>query len=998
MNKKVQLQKLIDKYQNDIDYYRSAKYNETQLRTDFLDQLFFVLGWDITNAAGKPTNEREVLVEEGLKARAGENTKKPDYTFRLFSERKFFLEAKKPSVDVSTAIEPALQVRRYGFTAKLKVSVLSNFEYTAIYDCSNQVKETDSVANSRIKLYHFTELAHKFDEINNLIGRESVYTGQFDNQWSEIESKILRFSVDDLFLKQINDWRLLLANEFLRLKNGLSEEKLNDLVQNYINSIVFLRVCEDRDLEEYETLYHFAQKKDFQSLVKKLKSSDKKYNSGLFALEYIDELINNADSCFWVLIKELYFPRSTYSFSVFSADILGNIYEIFLSEKVRVDEFGNIKIQPKEEHIDRDVVTTPIHIVKEIIRNTVVEYCKEKSDVEILNSKFADIACGSGAFIIEVFQSLQDILIDYYLQNDKSKLQQLSEHTYKLKLEVKKEVLCRCIYGIDKDYNATKACAFGLLLKLLEGETKETIGKITPILPELDKNILFGNSLIDSGDKVKQDDIFSINPFDLPDYQFDVIVGNPPYMATEHMNQLTPKELDIYKKKYKSAFKQFDKYFLFVERSMQVLKEGGYLGYILPSKFIKVGAGKNLRKLLSDNKYLSKFISFGSHQVFKNKTTYTCLLFLNKSSHDDFSSYEVKDFKKWFAREDKSFLSSTYQICSLDSDAWVLERKANDILNLMLLKSKKLGDIVGKSNVANGIQTSANKYYIHKEIKSENGFVYFEYDGVEYHIEKELTRPYFETNRSGDDSFYTYKDVEPNSFVVYPYKKVGERIQFIEYDELKRHYPKLFEFLHVVKDHLNHKKRSIKPDPTGPNEWYRYGRSQALENCDVDQKLIVGVLSNGYKYSVDNHRTFVSSGGTAGYSIINVPNDIKYSIYYIQAILTSKYLEWFASIYGEVFRGGFVARGTKVQTRMPIPTIDFDDPKQKATHDNISLQQQSLNRLYDQIQKTGDRKKIVLERQFEQEKIKMDDLIKNMFDLGDLDFEIPAVEDLYKSL
>ena len=119
---------------------------------------------------------------------------------------------------------------------------------------------------------------------------------------------------------------------------------------------------------------------------------------------------------------------------------------------------------------------------------------------------------------------------------------------------------------------------------------------------------------------------------------------------------------------------------------------------------------------------------------------------------------------------------------------------------------------------------------------------------------------------------------------------MGERIQFIEYDELKRQYPKLFEFLLVVKVHLNDKKRSIKPDPTGPNEWYRYGRSQALENCDVDQKLIVGVLSNGYKYSIDNHRTFVSSGGTAGYSIINVPNDVRYSIYYIQAILTSNIL------------------------------------------------------------------------------------------------------------
>ncbi|WP_157997467.1 Eco57I restriction-modification methylase domain-containing protein, partial [Escherichia coli] len=263
-------------------------------------------------------------------------------------------------------------------------------------------------------------------------------------------------------------------------------------------------------------------------------------------------LLSNANSCIWSIIEQLYFPQSTYSFSVFSSDILGNIYEIFLSEKVRIDELGNVKIQPKEEHIDRDVVTTPTHIVKEIIRNTVVEYCKGKSDIEILNSKFADIACGSGAFIIEAFQFIQDILIDYYIQNDKSKLQQISEHTYKLKFEVKREILCKCIYGIDKDYNATKACTFGLLLKLLEGETTETIGKDTPILPALDTNILFGNSLIDSGDKVKQEDIFSINPFDLTNYQFDVIVGNPPYMATEHMNQLTPKELDIYKRKYKS--------------------------------------------------------------------------------------------------------------------------------------------------------------------------------------------------------------------------------------------------------------------------------------------------------------------------------------------------------------------------------------------------------------------------------------------------------------
>lgn len=998
MKKREQLKALIEKYQKNIDYYHSSKYNEAQLRTDFLNQLFSILGWDIINAAGKPTNEREVLVEEGVKAKAGENSKKPDYTFRLFSERKFFLEAKKPSVDISKAIDPALQIRRYGFTAKLKISILSNFEYTAIYDCSNPVNQSDTVTNSRIKLYHFTELVKKFDEINNLIGRESVYNGQFENEWSEIESKILKFSIDDLFLRQINEWRLLFANEFLQIKKELTEEKLNDLVQNYINSIVFLRVCEDRDLEEYETLYYLAKKKDFHSFVKKLKSSDKKYNSGLFSLEYIDELINNTNSCIWSIVEQLYFPQSTYSFSVFSSDILGNIYEIFLSEKIRIDELGKIIIQPKEENIDRDVVTTPTYIVKEIIRNTVVEYCIGKSAVEILSSKFADIACGSGAFIIEVFQFLQDILVDYYLQNDKTKLQQLSEHTFKLKFEVKKEILCRCIYGIDKDYNATQACSFGLLLKLLEGETKETVGENIPILPKLTNNILFGNSLIDSTDKVKQEDIYSINPFDLFNYQFDVIVGNPPYMATEHMKQLTSKELDIYKQKYISAYKQFDKYFLFIERAMQILKKGGYLGYILPSKFIKVGAGKNLRKLLADNKYLSKFIAFGSHQVFKNKTTYTCLLFLNKAIHDDFYFYEVKDFNKWLTREDKSFLSSTYQTSSLDSDTWVLEKKTNDILKLIFSKSEPLGNIVGKKNIANGIQTSANEYYIHKEIKCENGLIYFEYNGNQYHIEKELTRPYFETNRSSDIGFYTYKDVEPNSFVIYPYKKINGRIHFIEYDEIKHNYPNLFKFLLIVKDHLNDRKRSIKPEPSGPNEWYRYGRSQALENCDVEQKLIVGILSNGYKYSIDNFSTFVSSGGTAGYSIINIPTETKYSIYYIQAILTSKYLEWFASIYGEIFRGGFIARGTKVQTRMPIPTIDFNDKAQKKTHDQISQLQHKLNKLYCQILKADSRERIILQRQFKDEKIQMDNLLKNLFNLGEFDSEIPTVEELYKNL
>ncbi|MBD3842143.1 MAG: N-6 DNA methylase, partial [Campylobacterales bacterium] len=920
-----------------------------------------------------------------------------DYTFRLFSERKFFVEAKKPSVHIDIDPEPAKQVRRYGFTAKLKISVLTNFEYIAIYDCSNPVSESDLASTSRIKLYHYTELIDNFDEIKKLIGRESIYSGQFDTEWSDIESKITRFSVDDLFLQQINSWRLMLANDFISIKPELNEEQLNDLTQDYINSIVFLRVCEDRELEDYETLYYLAKSKDFVSLVNKLKSSDKKYNSGLFSLSYINELINNQKSYIWNIIEQLYFPQSTYSFSVFSSDILGNIYEVFLSEKIRINQSGEIEIKPKEEHLDRDVVTTPTHIIKEIIRNTVIEFCQGKTDEQILNSKFADIACGSGAFLLEIFQVIQDILIDYYIENDRSKLQQLAEHSFKLNFSVKKKILTNCIYGIDKDFNAVRACSFGLLLKLLEGESKETIESANPILPKTDENILFGNSLIELTDNVKSTDVLAVNPFNI-DHQFDVIVGNPPYMATEHMKQLTPLELPIYKNKYKSAFKQFDKYFLFVERSLQLLKDNGYLGYILPSKFIKVGAGKNLRQLLIENKSLSKLISFGANQIFKNKTTYTCLLFLKKSQQTVFSFYEVKDFKKWLTRDGNVVNTSTYEIDNLDTDTWILENEINQILESMYRNSQPLGNILGKKAVANGIQTSANEYYIHKEIKTQDSYIYFEYQGSIYHVEKELTRPYFETQRSGDDHFYTYKDVEPNAFVIYPYKKVNNHIVFVEYEELRTTYPKMFDFLHLMKEHLDNDKRSIKPDPTTPNEWYRYGRSQALENCDVPQKIIVGVLSNGYKYSIDNNRTFVSSGGTAGYSIINVPEHSPYSIYYIQALLSSKYLEWFASVYGEVFRGGFIARGTKVQTRMPIPIIDFANKSEKEKHDQIANLQAKMNRLYSDISKADNRSKITLKRQFDAMVLEMNNLLKILFDLGDFDKNIPNVNELYSSL
>ena len=537
---------LVEKYESNRNFYRTLNFNETQVRNEFLDPLFEVLGWDIRNMSGKKTNEREVLLEESLKADAATHSKKPDYTFRLFGERKFFLEAKKPCVDISTDDNPAKQVRRYGYTANLKISVLSNFEDLYIYDTSYKVEDGDTLVKARIKAYHYTDYENVAEELLELVGKESVYTGHFEEVWDDIELNVVHQSVDSLFLEQINQWRLMLGQQILSCDPDLEIDYLGDIVQSYINKILFLRVCEDRNIETYQRLLTIADHNSHKELVAKFKEADNKYNSGLFEELISEDVIGNISSSFWMIIRQLYFPESPYSFTVLSSDILGRIYEIFLAEKLAVVD-GELKIVKKPENAERDIVTTPNFVVREILHQTAAEIIQGKTANEINNLKCADIACGSGAFLLELYQLLYDSLVDYYFENDRSKLVQTSIDTYKLPYEMKRNLLVNCIYGVDKDFNAVEACKFGLLLKLLEDEDVNSLSSFHPILPDLSNNIFYGNSLLSTAD-VPADDAFEINPFDFGDRTFDLIVGNPPYMKTEDIKAFTPKEKSLYEK------------------------------------------------------------------------------------------------------------------------------------------------------------------------------------------------------------------------------------------------------------------------------------------------------------------------------------------------------------------------------------------------------------------------------------------------------------------
>lgn len=992
---------LVEKYKKERDTYLSERYNESQLRADFLDEFFELLGWDIKNTSGKSTFEREVILEEGLQT--GKTSKKPDYTFRLYNERKFFLEAKKPHVKIENIDEPAFQVRRYGFTAKLKISVLSNFEYLIIYDCSAPVAKGETHNSYRIKKYHFTEYEEKFNEIKNLLGKDAVYNGNFDKYWESIENQIQTYSIDNLFLEQINKWRTLLGQALFEIKNDIDETDLNDVVQLYLNSIVFLRVCEDRNIEQYNSLINIKNASENSiKLLEKLKKADEYYNSGIFELPYIYEFLSKKSNIFWQIISDLYYPNSSYSFSVLSSEILGNIYEIMLQDKLYI-RHGNIILDRKLENVDRDVVTTPNYIIREIINRTIKPYI-ENSKRNIFDIKIADIACGSGAFLLESFQYLNDYLIDYYKEHDASKLLHTGLGTYKLKFNIKKNLLLNCFYGVDKDYNAVKTTEFGLLLKLLEDENIETLPS-KQVLPKLNKNIFWGNSLISNDLTENSETASAVNAFDYEDHKFDIIIGNPPYMKTEDIKTLTPLEKPIYESNYKSAYKQYDKYFLFIERSLQLVNKNGIIGYILPNKFMKVGSALELRKLLKDNQYIREIISFGANQVFKDKTTYTNILILTEQSNEQIEYSEVNKLSDWLIRNyDYDKYSNKIVSKNLFDNGWIMYPKyLESIYNKICHNTICLKEFVGSNNILNGIQTSRNDYYVFKTKKKDKRYYYFDKNGEEYKIEKEVVRPYYETpNTESDDSLSTYKRFEPNSFVIYPYKLNGDKVQFIEIKELQEHYPECYNYFIKNKEKFIYsakgRKRDIKPAVTTENEWYRYGRQQALKIGDIKKKIVVGVLSQGDKYAIDEFQTLISSGGTAGYCMIVLPENLQYSIYYLQAILNSKCLEWLASLNGEIFRGGYIARGTKVLEKLPIKTIDFQNEQEKLLHDKITSYQEKLISINQNIllNKDNHRQCIIYENDFKRTKQLLDNELLSLYGMTKEEFNlIPDIKGFY---
>ncbi|MCC6502863.1 MAG: restriction endonuclease subunit M, partial [Deltaproteobacteria bacterium] len=308
---------LVERFRQNLDVYKAGSYNETQVRVEFIDPFFEALGWDIHNKKGHAEQYKDVVHEDSLKV--GVTLKAPDYSFRIGGQRKFFLEAKKPFVSIKEDSAPAYQLRRYAWSAKLPLSVLTDFEELAIYDCRVQPNEKDKVSAGRVAYYNFEQYLEKFDEIYGILSIDAVLKGSFDRYSESTKLKKGTAAVDSAFLGEIESWRDLLARNIALRNQGLSVDELNFAVQHTIDRIIFLRICEDRGIEDYGRLQSILNGENaYSRLLELFYKADDKYNSGLFDFKS-DRLSHSLaidDKALKHIIENLYYPKSPYEFSV----------------------------------------------------------------------------------------------------------------------------------------------------------------------------------------------------------------------------------------------------------------------------------------------------------------------------------------------------------------------------------------------------------------------------------------------------------------------------------------------------------------------------------------------------------------------------------------------------------------------------------------------------------------------------------------------------------
>jgi adenine-specific DNA-methyltransferase len=393
---------------------------------------------------------------------------------------------------------------------------------------------------------------------------------------------------------------------------------------------------------------------------------------------------------------------------------------------------------------------------------------------------------------------------------------------------------------------------------------------------------------------------------------FDIVIGNPPYLRVQGLQQTQPEFVPIYRDRFQSAKGSFDIYALFVERGYELLGSHGQLAYILPHKFFQASFGAGLRKLLTERKALREIVRFGAEQVFDEATTYTCLMFLTAQAQTAFDLLEVRSLEKGdevllaarSRREHPDYAHGTLDAPTGDDWDFTLGEN-NKVMQRLQQHPRTLGDITRK--IFQGIATSADKIYVLKLVQDKGEVLrcYSKQLGAEIDIERGLTRPFL----MGKD-VHRYEPARPGNVVVFPYWIRDGRAVLMTQAEIQQQFPLGWKYLQTNKAEL-----AAREHGRFANEWWCFSRPQNMTEF-LANKLMTPDICARPEMTLDATGDLYHT--TTLYSFVFKP-EVKESPCYFLGLLNSKVIWYYVKVTGTPLRGDYYRFKTEYLRPFPIP-------------------------------------------------------------------------------
>ena len=644
-----------------------------------------------------------------------------------------------------------------------------------------------------------------------------------------------------------------------------------------------------------------------------------------------------------------------------SVSILGHIFEQSIGDLEELQT--NEPSQRKKE----GVFYTPDYITEYICKNTIIPYLSQNEATEphhlvmeykdnlkeledkIDGIKILDPACGSGAFLVKAVDVLISIIDE--IQNFKhgegestiSKKGKMESRVAKQTTfdkehetdKARRKLIQNNIYGVDINSESVEITKLSLFLKIAS-KNKRLIG--------LSERIQIGNSIID--DETVDKKAFDWNNRFIeilhPEIgeKFDIIIGNPPYLRIQGLHESHDHTTSFIEKNYVSATGRYDFYVLFIEKCISLLKKKGYLGYITPHKFTNAKFGKGIRKILSQNKIIHKFLSFGHNFVFKDATTYSAILILKNEENKNILFHEIDDIgssklktemgllkEKDFVKIDQNKLDETPWSLHTGVKASILDKIHDSGPNILNYFDK----------ILQGIITGYDDLYFLKLIKDKGNtkILFSTKTNTEVEIEDELLKPILFGEDVKRNKCYT----ETKYFLLHPYVLENMKQRILEESELKSNYPLTYKYLFLFKSDLEKLKIKYKMNP---KYWQALHRSRKQEWFE-QEKIITPEISFGCNMTLDSNKNFHNS---KVYSFLK-KSDVKINIKYFLGILNSKTLWFFLKCTGDVLRGGYFTFKTQYLEPFHIPNPPNSQFEQEISSKVNTIL--NLNKKFDEL-------------------------------------------------